>query len=180
MRAVLRSCGISARVIKWLVDVAVGTATSWRRLTPAKDVLSAGAGQVNRASVETDGVRIIRATRPPYRALGLALALLFLPTSGRAETESERTCKLVEHEVRDCGCATAFLAGHPGDKNASIILSVWALATGAIPPSVTAALAVQEKYGAEAILAASIAFQRIRPLFQVTCKPSDYLTDEDW
>lgn len=109
-------------------------------------------------------------------AMAAALSTASLPV--RAADDGARMCKVLQEEMPDCRCATAFLAARLGDRNAAIMLNLWVLAAGGHPQATPSFGTLYATYGADGALAASKAFLSVRQDFQVACRPFEgMLTD---
>ena len=126
--------------------------------------------------------RAVRARLPAAASLcgafatAAALSTASLPV--RAADDGSRMCKVLQEEMPDCRCATAFLAARLGDRNAAIMLTLWVLAAGGHPQTTPSFGTLYATYGADNALAAAKAFLGVRNDFQTACRPFEgMLTD---
>lgn len=108
-------------------------------------------------------------------AAAVGLGLLPRPAHVRAESEMDQTCRLIEYDVRDCGCATSFLTKHLGQEDASILLNLWVAGTSGTSSSAALSLELYKKYGNTRLAAVSWAYHKVRIEFEDTCKPGETL-----
>ena len=114
-----------------------------------------------------------------YTGLATLAALLITSRLLHAADDPVRMCTALQGEMPDCRCATAFLTGHIGEKNAAILLRMWVLAAGGHPASTPSFPALYETYGTIGAAAAADAFLKVRNDFQVTCRPFEGMLTDD-